>query len=102
MPIYVYEHVLESSASESSASESSASENPTPGGESPEGACAARFERIESVRAAALDTCPDCGRAVRRVPSRFAHPKDVLSTSHLKEKGFTRLRRRDKGVYEAD
>ena len=79
MPIYVYEHI-----------------DPV------DGACEARFDRIESVSAAALAVCPECERPVRRVPSTFSHPKDVLSTRNVKEKGFTRLRRRDKGVYEAD
>lgn len=78
MPIYVYAHV----------------------GDAPTG-CPERFERIESVSAPPLAVCPTCGAPVHRVPAGFAHHKDVLAASNLKEKGFTRLKRRDKGAYEA-
>ncbi len=49
-----------------------------------------------------LSECPRCGGPVRKVPASFMAAKDVLSTSNIKEKGFQRLRRRDKGVYEKD
>lgn len=46
--------------------------------------------------------CPRCGSELRKIVSRFSKHRNVLSTSNIKEKGFTRLRRRDKGVYEPD
>jgi len=49
-----------------------------------------------------LTDCPRCGGPVRKVPASFTAAKNVLSTSNIKEKGFQRLRRRDKGVYEKD
>lgn len=79
MPIYEYSHVEDAPAG-----------------------CAERFERIESVAAEPLTACPTCGGAVRRVPTGFSHHRNVLAASNLKEKGFTRLKRRDKGAYEAD
>jgi len=83
MPIYVYSHDEASGATGRPA-------------------CPDPFERIESVSAPALATCPACGRPVRRVPAGFAYRKNVLAASNLKEKGFTRLTRRDRGAYEAD
>ncbi|MFH1532025.1 MAG: zinc ribbon domain-containing protein [Pseudomonadota bacterium] len=49
-----------------------------------------------------VTSCPRCGCPVRKVPAAFTAVKNVLSTSNIKEKGFQRLRRRDKGVYEKD
>ena len=49
-----------------------------------------------------LATCPQCGLNVHKVPASFMAAKDVLSTANIKDKGFQRLRRRDKGVYEKD
>ncbi len=49
-----------------------------------------------------LTNCPRCGCPVHKVPASFTATRDVLATSNIKEKGFQRLRRRDKGVYEED
>lgn len=48
---------------------------------------------------AALETCPECGGAVYKViqPVNIGVPQ---SDSDLRSKGFTKLVRRDKGVYE--
>lgn len=78
MPVYLYEHIA------------------------PPSTCPVRFERIERMSDEPLTHCPDCGAAIHRVPARFATGRNVLSTGNLKEHGFTRLRRRDKGVYEPD
>lgn len=83
MPIFEYEHLLNEDAR-------------------PPRGCTPRFEHLESRSAPPLSHCPRCGIALRRVPSGFATSRDVLSTSNIKEKGFTRLRRRDKGAYEVD
>ena len=79
MPIYVYEH------------EDARDER-----------CEDPFERLHSASDPPLARCPLCANPVRRVPSRFGAPRDVLAASRIKERGFTRLKRRDAGAYEAD
>jgi hypothetical protein len=44
--------------------------------------------------------CPQCQGRLVKVPSSFAHAKNPLALSNLKEKGFSVLKRRDKGAYE--
>ena len=78
MPLYDYEHI----------------DPPPPG-------CTPIFELAHSI-SESCSKCPRCGRPVKKIVSSFAHSKDVLSNSNIKEKGFRRLRRRDKGVYEED
>ena len=78
MPVYEYEHL----------------------GIPPEG-CPKIIELTHSIHTR-LAHCPDCGHPITKIVSRFAYRKDVLSTSNIKEKGFRRLRRKDKGVYEED
>lgn len=63
--------------------------------------CKTQFELAHPM-SQTVEDCPKCGHPVRKIVSRFSHHKNVLSTSNIKEKGFTRLRRKDKGVYEAD
>jgi len=57
------------------------------------------FEWRQTMTAPRLDACPTCGRPVRRLVSLVAinTPK---TNSDLKSLGFTKLVRRDKGVYE--
>jgi putative FmdB family regulatory protein len=57
------------------------------------------FETTQSIRDDSLTTCPACGRAVRRLISRpfICTP---TSDTKLKEMGFTKLVKRDTGVYE--
>ena len=52
-----------------------------------------------SIKEDAMKTCPECGGAVRRLISRtfVSTPK---TNTELKGMGFTKLVRRDKGVYE--
>ena len=65
------------------------------------GACEDPFE-VLARPGEVLEECPHCDRQVHKVPASFTAARDVLSTSNIKDKGFQRLRRRDKGVYEED
>jgi putative FmdB family regulatory protein len=75
MPIYEYEHI----------------EAPCEIGRA--------FEVRQSIHDAPLTACPVCGGGVRKLISRFAvsMPK---GNAQLKDLGFTKLVRRDDGVYE--
>jgi len=75
MPIYEYEHI-----------EAACSLGPV-------------FEIEQSVSEERLQACPSCGRPVRKLISRssISVPK---SNSALKDLGFTKLVKRDDGVYE--
>lgn len=58
-----------------------------------------RFEFTQSMSSAKLSECPKCGGTVKRLISlvSVSMPK---GSSDLKNMGFTKLVRRDKGVYE--
>jgi putative FmdB family regulatory protein len=57
------------------------------------------IEVSQSMKDAPLTTCPQCGGGVRKVLSRvfISTPR---GNSSLKDLGFTKLVKRDKGVYE--
>lgn len=57
------------------------------------------FEEYQSIKEDALALCPHCGGAVERIvcPVGMATP---AGDSKLKDMGFAKLVRRDKGVYE--
>lgn len=57
------------------------------------------FEQRQPMAAPSLERCPKCGEPVRRRISRIniSTPK---TNSELKDLGFTKLVRRDDGVYE--
>jgi putative FmdB family regulatory protein len=57
------------------------------------------FEVEHSIKDDALATCPKCGNPIKRLISRtfVSTPK---TDSELKSMGFTKLVRRDQGVYE--
>ncbi len=58
-----------------------------------------KFTIKQSIKDEPLKKCPECGRKVRRLISRV----NVVvgkSNRELKNLGFTKLKRRDKGVYE--
>ena len=57
------------------------------------------FEVSQSMQEAPLTQCPDCGGAVKKIISRpfINTPK---SNSELRDLGFTKLVKRDSGVYE--
>ncbi len=75
MPVYEYEHVAKKCAR------------------------GKRFEVRRGIDSERLSVCPDCGQEVRRVfsPVFVNTPR---TDSDLKGLGFTKLVRRDKGVYE--
>ena len=57
------------------------------------------FEISQSISSEKLSVCPECGQQVKRLISIFSvnTPK---TNSDLKSHGFTKLVRRDDGVYE--
>jgi putative FmdB family regulatory protein len=75
MPIYEYEHL--------------------------EGACGLGrvFEHRQPMAEAPLTQCPDCGGPVGKVVSRI-NINTPRGNSDLKDLGFTKLVKRDDGVYE--
>ena len=75
MPVYEYEHVAKKCAR------------------------GKRFEVRQGIDGERLSVCPDCGQDVRRVFSRV-FVNTPRTNSELKGMGFTKLVRRDKGVYE--
>jgi hypothetical protein len=64
--------------------------------------CAKGFELMRPVDRAPLEICYLCKNPVRKLVSRVNSPKITkpLSVSDAKSKGFTIMKRRDKGVYE--
>lgn len=57
------------------------------------------FEVSQSVADSPLTVCPDCGEPVRKIISR-TNINTPKSNSELKDLGFTKLVRKDDGVYE--
>ena len=57
------------------------------------------FSEVQSIKDDPLAVCPHCGGPVSRIvcPVGLAAP---TGDSELKDKGFAKLVRRDKGVYE--
>ncbi len=58
------------------------------------------FEVEQPITDEALKKCPKCGRKVRRLITPPMTIKSPHSDSDLKSMGFTKLVKRDKGVYE--
>ena len=58
-----------------------------------------RFERTQSIYSAPFTVCPECGQPVRKLVS-LASINTPKTNSDLKSLGFTKLVRRDHGVYE--
>lgn len=77
MPVYVYEHKDEKGCDIGNA-----------------------FEVEQPITDAALEKCPNCGGAVFRVIQPPMTVKHNYSNTDLKDMGFTKLVKRDKGVYE--
>ena len=75
MPIYEYEHA----------------DSPCPLGRV--------FELRQALAEAALSRCPGCGAPVKKVISR-TNVNTPRTNSELRDLGFTKLVRRDNGVYE--
>jgi putative FmdB family regulatory protein len=81
MPTYEYEHV-EAPRKE---------DRPCPRGHA--------FEHVQRIVEPPLAACPDCGRPVKRLIS-LPFVSTPAGNSDLKSMGFTKLVRRDSGVYE--
>ncbi len=79
MPIYEYEHVK--------------THGP---------ACELVFEEMQAMSAEPLTVCPVCGKPVHRIVSLSIGKMNKFAKTNLKDKGFTKLVRRDKGVYEKE
>ena len=67
--------------------------------------CKDRFEVVQSMTAAQLKKCPECGAPVQRVFSATAihgagSTGDVLSNKNLAAKGFTKYQKAGDGHYE--
>lgn len=75
MPIYEYEHLKDSCA------------------------LGKQFEIMQSVNDAPLKNCPRCGKPVKKLLSLvgISVPK---TNSELRDLGFTKLVKRDDGIYE--
>ena len=61
--------------------------------------CGGKFTLNRPMSAKPLTKCPACKKPVRKMFSVFNAPLS-LSLSRAKDKGFTVLKRRDKGAYE--
>lgn len=59
----------------------------------------ATFEVQQSIHDVPLKHCPECGHAIRKLISR-SNISTPRSNAELKDMGFTKLVKRDSGVYE--
>lgn len=57
------------------------------------------FDVTQSVHDATLTSCPQCGRPVRKLIS-LSNINTPKTNTELRDQGFTKLVRRDKGIYE--
>ncbi len=57
------------------------------------------FEVIQSVHERALTRCPQCGGMIRKLISK-TNINTPKSNSELRDLGFTKLVKRDDGIYE--
>ena len=64
--------------------------------------CEETFEIFQKMSDNTLSECPVCGEPVEKILSRFSGGVDKMAPSRLKELGFTKLVKRDKGVYEKE
>jgi len=62
--------------------------------------CRGGFEQLQKMSDKPLTQCPHCSAKVKKIPARCAGFTPLLSDSKLKEKGFKKLVKKDKGVYE--
>ena len=62
--------------------------------------CRQVFSVKRGIKEEPLRVCPQCDAPVGRVYSSFSVGKDTLSNTRLKEHGFTKYVKRDKGTYE--
>ena len=57
------------------------------------------FEVRQSIQDEALNSCPDCAGSIRKIISRI-NISSTKSNRELRDLGFTKLVKRDDGVYE--
>ena len=57
------------------------------------------FDVAQSVHDATLTSCPQCGWPVRKLIS-LSNINTPKTNTELRDQGFTKLARRDEGVYE--
>ena len=57
------------------------------------------FEHVQMMSSPALTACPQCGAPVKRLISR-TYVSSPKGDSDLKSRGFSKLVKRDDGVYE--
>ena len=66
--------------------------------------CSKGFELFRPINREALEKCPMCRNAVKKVISNVSSPRTTpakpFSTSDAKKAGFTVLEKRETGVYE--
>jgi len=62
--------------------------------------CRDGFEQLQSMKARPLVKCPQCGGAVKKCPCLCSGFTPTLSDGNLRDKGFTKLVKKDRGVYE--
>ncbi len=65
--------------------------------------CSSGFTVLQRLGEDSLETCPECGRAVRRVisaPHVVGGQAHRLQPSNIEKAGFTQYRKIGKGVYE--
>ena len=62
--------------------------------------CQPGFEQFQKMSDKPLKKCPQCSAKVKKIPARCSGFTPFLSDTKLKEKGFKKLVRKDKGVYE--
>ncbi len=61
--------------------------------------CQRGFQTVQSMKEDALEKCPDCGSPIRRLLSAPGISTPTTNAEY-KNMGFTRLEKRDTGVYE--
>jgi len=64
--------------------------------------CEETFEVFQKMSDDPLTECPICGEPVEKILSRTAGGVDKLAPSRLKELGFSKWVKRDKGTYERE
>ena len=62
--------------------------------------CEEHFEVFQKMSDDTLTVCPVCGNPIEKLISRVSGTVDKMGPARLKELGFSRWVKRDKGPYE--
>lgn len=62
--------------------------------------CREGFDVLQRMGEAPLEHCPKCHCPVQKMVSAVNVNKNILGNSNLKDKGFHKLVKKEKGVYE--